>query len=269
MAIGGHGGLMGPRPPSRSNPCLLCSFFDEGLDHGPGGPQNHLARAAIDRHHFTRPDPPSDVVKADYGWQANRARDDSRMRRETARISCKCEHAFEVEFGHGGGPDILGDDDDVLVKFREFEPGMAREDRQQPDRYVLDIGGAFSEVWVLDLAVNGCYTIGDFPDGPFSAYLAVPDFALQLGEEFLVLEHEQVYVQYIGLLRSQSFGQPFLDLFQLCAGFAKAFTQPLYFSPHATGRDFDVVELVPSFFVQPEDITDRDPAGCGESFELD
>src|SRR5215467_13177898 len=104
------------------------------------------------------------------------------MRSQSAGVSCKCEHPLEVEFGHGRGPYILRDDDNVLVEFRKFEPGVARENCQQPDCYVLDIGSALSEVRVFDLAVHGCDTVGDLPDRPFSAYLAVPDFALQLGE---------------------------------------------------------------------------------------
>src|SRR5262249_39764021 len=122
------------------------------------------------------------------------------MRGESTGVSRKCEHPFEVELGDSRGPDILGDDNDVLVELREFEPGVTRKDRQQPDRDVLDVGSALSEVRVFDLAVNGCDTICNLPDSPFSAYLAVPDFALQLGKEFLVFEHQQVDVQYISLL---------------------------------------------------------------------
>jgi hypothetical protein len=88
--------------------------------------------------------------------------------------------------------------------------------------------------------------------GPLGVDSARSDLGLELCEQLLIFEHEQVRIEYVGVLRAQLARELGLYFLELCAGFGRGLAQSLYFGADLRWRDFHVVKLASPALIEPE-----------------
>src|SRR5262249_371720 len=102
----------------------------------------------------TRFGKPSNVVESYYCRYSERSGDYCRVRSQSTDIGCEAQHMFEIEFRNGRRPNVLGDDDYILIELRKIELVAAGEYRQEPGNHILEIRGALAKVRIVYLLVS-------------------------------------------------------------------------------------------------------------------
>ena len=180
--------------------------------------EDELAIVAVEQGVFTGAKLPADVMQADHGGETQRAGHDGCVGRFTANVGGEAEHHFFVHRRGARGRQVVADEDARLGELAEVQPVLpAHEIVQDARGDIPHVGGAFSQIFVLQSAERGGVFFCDLLEGVFGGNLLVQDPSRDFLDERGVFEHEQVRVEDAGFSGAESLVDLALDFEDLLA----------------------------------------------------
>jgi len=203
------------------------------------------AVVAVDDQLVAGFDPLGQVAHRDDGGHLHGAGDHDGVARLAPGIGDDRERRTAVDARGIGGRKVVGHHDPLFRQAAEAGLGLAQQVLQDPLRDVADVAGALAQVLIVDLRKRMDVALRDAVEAGLDVPAGAFEIANGLGDEGLVLQHEQVRVKDPGLVGAEVLLDLALDLRDLLAGDDQRLVETrdlvdAFFQIHLVGRNFDL-----------------------------